>query len=114
LIENYAGAFPVWLAPVQVKLLPIAGRHIEYGKNIMKELNKQNIRVELDENNEKIGAKIRRAELEKVPYMLIFGDKEIEGGLVSVRKRGEGDLGKTKLSKFTEDVLKEIKNKIIS
>ncbi|HDK26663.1 MAG TPA: threonine--tRNA ligase, partial [Candidatus Atribacteria bacterium] len=114
LIENYAGAFPVWLAPVQVKLLPIADRHIEYGKNIMKELNKQNIRVELDENNEKIGAKIRRAELEKVPYMLIFGDKEIEEGSVSVRKRGEGDLGKTKLSKFTEDVLKEIKNKIIS
>ncbi|HEC93495.1 MAG TPA: threonine--tRNA ligase [Candidatus Atribacteria bacterium] len=114
LIENYAGAFPVWLAPVQVKLLPIADRHIEYGENIMKELNKQNIRVELDENNEKIGAKIRRAELEKVPYMLIFGDKEIEDGLVSVRKRGEGDLGKTKLSKFTEDVLKEIENKIIS
>jgi len=114
LIENYAGAFPVWLAPVQVKLLPIADRHIEYGKNIMEELNKQNIRVELDENNEKIGAKIRRAELEKVPYMLIFGDKEIEESLVSVRKRGEGDLGKTKLSKFTEDVLKEIKNKIIS
>lgn len=113
LIENYAGAFPVWLSPVQVKLLPIADRHIDYGKNIMKELNKYSIRVELDEINEKIGAKIRKAELEKVPYMLIFGDKETEEDLVSVRKRGEGDLGKTKLTKFIEDILKEIKEKTL-
>lgn len=111
LIENYAGAFPVWLAPVQVKLLPIADRHIEYGKNIMKELNKHNIRVELDEINDKIGAKIRKAELEKIPYMLVFGDKELEEGLVSIRKRGKGDLGRIKIDKFIEDVLKEIKDK---
>jgi len=111
LIENYTGAFPVWLAPVQVKLLPIADRHIEYGKNIMKELNKHNIRVELDEINDKIGAKIRKAELEKIPYMLVFGDKELEEGLVSIRKRGKGDLGRIKIDKFIEDVLKEIKDK---
>ena len=111
LIENYAGAFPLWLSPVQVKLLPIADRHIEYGKRIIKELVKQDIRVDFDEFNEKIGAKIRRAELEKVPYMLIFGDKELEEGLVSVRQRGKGDLGSVKLEKFTEDILKEIKDK---
>ncbi|MCK4240794.1 MAG: threonine--tRNA ligase, partial [Candidatus Atribacteria bacterium] len=111
LIENYAGAFPVWLAPVQAKLLPIADRHIEYGKNIMKELNKHNIRIELDEINDKIGAKIRKAEMEKIPYMLVFGDKELEEGLVSVRKRGKGDLGRIKVDKFIEGVLKEIKEK---
>src|SRR5665648_1220784 len=80
LIENYAGAFPLWLAPVQVRLLPIADRHVEYGKNIMNELVKYNIRAELDEINDKIGAKIRKAEMEKIPYMLIFGDKEVEEG----------------------------------
>jgi threonyl-tRNA synthetase len=100
LIENYAGAFPLWLAPVQVRLLPIADRHVEYGKNLVKELSKYNIRVELDEINDKIGAKIRKAELEKIPYMLIFGDKEIKEGLASVRKRGKGDLGKIKLTFF--------------
>lgn len=111
LIENYTGAFPFWLAPVQVKLLPIADRHFEYGKNIMKELNKHNIRVELDEVNDKIGAKIRKAELEKIPYMLVFGDKELEEGLVSVRKRGKGDLGRIKIDEFIKDALKEIKDK---
>jgi len=111
LIENYTGAFPVWLAPVQVKLLPIADRHIEYGKNIMKELTNHNIRVELDEINDKIGAKIRKAEVEKIPYMLVFGDKELEESLISVRKRGKGDLGRIKIDKFIKDILKEIKDK---
>ena len=111
LIENFAGAFPLWLAPVQVKLLPIADRHIKYGKDIIKKLTKYNIRVELDEVNDKIGAKIRKTEVEKIPYMLIFGDKELEEGLVSVRKRGKGDLGRIKIAKFVENVLKEIKDK---
>jgi len=111
LIENFAGAFPLWLAPVQVKLLPIADRHIKYGKDIIKKLTKYNIRVELDEVNDKIGAKIRKTELERIPYMLIFGDKELEEGLVSVRKRGKGDLGRIKIAKFLENVLKEIKDK---
>ncbi|MEA1939368.1 MAG: threonine--tRNA ligase [Candidatus Caldatribacteriota bacterium] len=113
LIENYAGAFPLWLAPVQVRLLPIADRHISYGEKLVEELKKHNIRVELDEINDKIGAKIRKAEIEKIPYMLIFGDKELEDGMVSVRKRGKGDLGKIKLTKFVEDVLKEIKEKTL-
>lgn len=111
LIENFAGAFPLWLAPVQVKLLPIADRHIKYGKDIIKKLTKYDIRVELDVVNDKIGAKIRKTELEKIPYMLIFGDKELEEGLVSVRKRGKGDLGRIKIAKFVENVLKEIKDK---
>ena len=111
LIENFAGAFPLWLAPVQVKLLPIADRHIKYGKDIIKKLTKYNIRVELDEVNDKIGAKIRKTELEKIPYMLIFGDKELEEDLVSVRKRGKGDLGRIKIAKFVENVLEEIKDK---
>lgn len=111
LIENFAGAFPLWLAPVQVKLLPIADRHIKYGKDIIKKLTKYNIRVELNEVNDKIGAKIRKTEVEKIPYMLIFGDKELEEGLVSVRKRGKGDLGRIKIAKFVENVLKEIKDK---
>ena len=113
LIENYAGAFPLWLAPVQVKLLPIADRHLDYGKKIEKILKENNIRVEFDKINDKIGAKIRKTEMEKVPYMLIFGDKEIEESVVSVRKRGEGDLGKIKIEKFVEDRLKEIKEKIL-
>jgi len=114
LIENFAGAFPLWLAPVQVKLLPIADRHIKYGKDLIKKLTKYNIRVELDEVNDKIGAKIRKTELEKIPYMLIFGDKELEEGLVSVRKRGKGDLGRIKITKFVENILKEIKDKKLS
>ncbi len=112
LIENCAGAFPVWLAPVQVKLLPLADRHIQYGKHIREELVKYNIRAELEEMNEKIGAKIRKAELEKVPYMLIFGDKEIEEELVAVRKRGEGDLGRIKITQFIADILQEVKNNV--
>lgn len=111
LIENFAGAFPLWLSPVQVKLLPIADRHIKYGKDIIKKLTKYNIRVELDEVNDKIGAKIRKTEVEKIPYMLIFGDKELEEGLVSVRKRGKGDLGRIRIAKFVENILKEIKDK---
>ena len=112
LIENCAGAFPVWLAPVQVKLLPLADRHIQYGKHIQEELVKYNIRAELEEMNEKIGAKIRKAELEKVPYMLIFGDKEIEEELVAVRKRGEGDQGRIKITQFIADILQEVKNNV--
>jgi len=114
LIENYAGAFPLWLSPIQVRLLPIADRHIGYGKNIMNELIKYNIRAELDEINDKIGAKIRKAEMEKIPYMLIFGDKEAEESLASVRKRGKGNLGKIKLTKFIGNVLKEVKEKTLS
>jgi len=114
LIENYAGAFPLWISPVQVKLLPIADRHLDYGRRIYKKLEEYKIRVEIAEINEKIGAKIRKAELERVPYMLIFGDKEIEEEVVSVRKRGKGDLGRFKLNEFLKDIQEEIRLKSIA
>lgn len=93
LIEHYAGAFPTWLAPVQAKLLPIAAAHVEYAKEIQAKLEEAGIRVQLDERNEKIGYKIREAQMQKVPYMFVIGDKEVESGSLAVRKRGEGDLG---------------------
>ena len=93
LIEHYAGAFPFWLAPVQVIILPIADRHIPYAKDIFKSLDDQNIRVEMDERNEKVGFKIREAQMKKIPYMLVIGDKEVESKTVAVRSREEGDLG---------------------
>ena len=114
LIEKYAGAFPTWLAPVQVKLLPIADRHKEYLLNVKEELEKAGMRVELDDRNEKIGFKIREAQLAKIPYMLVAGDKEAENGTLSVRKRGGVDLGAQTLDEFMNFVLKEIRDKTIS
>jgi len=112
LIEKYAGAFPVWLSPVQVKILPIIEKHVEYAKNVDKMLRDKGIRVELDDRNEKIGYKIREAQLEKVPYMLIIGDKEAEQGTVGVRSRKEGDLGSMDVNVFISRIEDEIKNKI--
>lgn len=108
LIEQFAGALPTWLSPVQVKLLPIADRHIEYGRELEKLLFEHNIRVELDENNEKIGAKIRKAEIQKIPYMLIFGDQEVANNSIKVRKRGKGDLGERTLEQFINQINIEI------
>ena len=113
LIEKYAGAFPMWLAPVQVKLLPIADRHLDYTYEIKKQLEAKGIRLEIDDRNEKIGYKIREARLQKVPYMLIIGDNEVENGTLSVRKRGEnGDLGSMKVEDFITKAVEEIENKI--
>ncbi|MBQ5901014.1 MAG: threonine--tRNA ligase, partial [Clostridia bacterium] len=114
LIEKYAGAFPTWLAPVQVKLLPIADRHKEYLMNVKEELEKAGMRVELDDRNEKIGFKIREAQLAKIPYMLVAGDKEAENGTLSVRKRGGVDLGAQTLDEFMNFILEEIREKTIS
>ncbi len=112
LIEKYAGAFPAWLAPVQVKILPIADRHHDYAKEVMSKLQESGIiRVEIDDRAEKIGYKIREAQLEKVPYMLVLGDKDIEEGAVSVRSRKEGDMGSRKVEEFIADLLEEIKTK---
>lgn len=111
LIEHYAGAFPVWLAPVQVKLLPIAEPHYAYAEEVYKRMEEAGIRVELDNRNEKIGYRIREAQLQKVPYMLVMGDKELEDKTLSVRKRGEGDLGSTPVEKVIAQILEEIKNK---
>ncbi len=113
LIENFAGAFPTWLAPVQVKILNIADSHLEYANKIKELLDDNNIRVELDDRNEKIGKKIREAQLEKVPYMLVIGDKEVEEGKVSVRHRKEGDKGSMTIDEFLNMIKAEIKSKEI-
>lgn len=113
LIEKYAGAFPMWLAPVQVKLLAVADRHLDYVYEIKKALEEKGMRVEVDGRSEKIGYKIREAQLEKVPYMFIIGDKDIEAKTVSVRHRKEGDLGAMKLEQFIEMAVEEINTKAI-
>lgn len=110
IIEKFAGAFPTWLAPVQVKILPIADAHCDYAYEIKKKFESQGIRVELDDRNEKIGYKIREAQLEKVPYMLVIGDKEIENNAVGVRSRKDGDIGAMPVEEFIEKIEKEIKN----
>lgn len=110
LIEHYAGAFPTWLAPVQVKLLPIADSHKQYAEKLKAELEKNGIRVELDDRQEKIGYKIREAQLQKIPYMLILGDKEVEANAVGVRSRKDGDIGQMQLQDFIAKVQKEVEN----
>ena len=112
LIEQYAGAFPMWLAPVQVKVLPVTDRANEYAKKLSDIFMDKDIRCEVDSRNEKIGYKIREAQLEKVPYMLILGDKEVAAGNVSVSSRKDGDLGAFELDTFIIKALEEIKNKI--
>ncbi len=111
LIEKYAGAFPTWLAPVQVKILPISDNYLDYAKEINEKLAQNGIRVELDTRNEKIGYKIREAQLEKVPYMLVAGEKEQAEGTVSVRSRKDGDQGAMPLDEFIDKILLEIKNR---
>ena len=113
LIEHYAGAFPTWLAPVQVKILPITDDQKEYANNLANQLKEKGIRVELDDRNEKIGYKIREAQLQKVPYMLVAGAKEQEANLVAVRSRKAGDIGQMKMSEFVEKIQEEIENKLI-
>ena len=109
LIEETKGAFPIWLAPVQVKLLPIADAHVEYAKEVQTKLEEAGIRVELDDRNEKIGYKIREAQLQKVPYMLVLGDKEKEAGTVGVRSRTDGDIGAMQTDEFVARIVDEIK-----
>ena len=108
LIEHFAGAFPLWLAPEQVRILPISERHHEKAREIYQQLFNAGMRVEIDERSEKIGYKIREAQLQKIPYMLIIGNKEAESGTVSVRRRGEGDLGAVKTEAFLATALAEI------
>ncbi len=113
LIEHYAGKFPVWLAPVQVKILPVSDKSLDYALEVEKALKEQGIRVETDSRNEKIGYKIREAQLEKVPYMLIIGDKEKEEKTVSVRMREKGDVGAMALADFAARVKKENDEKTV-
>ena len=113
LIEKYAGAFPTWLAPTQVKILPIGERQHEYAKDVAHKLESYGIRLELDDRNEKIGYKIREAQLDKAPYMLVLGDKEMESGVVAVRSRKEGDKGTMSFDEFVGLLLKETAEKTL-
>jgi threonyl-tRNA synthetase len=108
LIEHYAGAFPLWLAPVQVRVLPIADRHAEYARSVRDALAAADLRVELDERQEKIGYKIREAQLQKIPYMLVVGDREVAEGTVSVRSRSGGDRGSRRVDEFVAQAVAEI------
>ena len=107
LIEHFAGKFPLWLSPVQVKILPISDKFIGYVKEIQSHLQKEGLRCEIDGRSEKIGFKIRTAQLEKVPYMLIAGEKEVKAGSVSVRRRDGGDLGSMTIDSLLEALHKE-------
>ena len=113
LIEKYAGAFPAWLAPTQVKVLPIGERQHEYAQTVVEKLKAAGMRVEYDDRNEKIGYKIREAQLEKVPYMLVIGDKEAEAGAVAVRSRKEGDKGVMPVSAFIDMLTDEVQKKTL-
>lgn len=113
LIEKYAGAFPAWLAPTQVKILPISDNYRDYADKIYDELKAQGFRVELDDRSEKIGYKIREAQLEKIPYMIIAGEKEMNDGTVAVRSRKQGDLGAMKLDEFVAMLSKEVEDKVL-
>lgn len=111
LIEHYAGKFPVWIAPVQATILPISDKFNDYAYEIKKEMEDKGLRIDIDDRAEKIGYKIREARLQRIPYMLVVGEKEVEGRLVSVNKRDEGDIGQFKLEQFIDRVLEEIENK---
>ena len=111
LIEHFAGAFPTWMAPVQVKILPISEKHVEYAEKLRKAFKDAYVRVELDDRSEKIGYKIRQAQMEKVPYMLVVGDKEVEEGKVAVRKRGVGEQGAIPWEEFLANIQQEIKDR---
>jgi threonyl-tRNA synthetase len=111
LIEKYGGAFPTWLSPVQVKVLPLVDKHHDFAQEVEKKLKSRGVRVETDYRNEKIGFKIREAQLEKIPYMLVIGDKEMEAGQVAVRSRKSGDMGTMAVDAFVEKIVEEISNR---
>ncbi|MFM9020832.1 MAG: threonine--tRNA ligase, partial [Sediminibacterium sp.] len=111
LLEHYAGKFPVWLAPVQVKVLPISDKYLDYAVSVEQQLRRAGIRVEIDDRQEKIGKKIRDTELMKIPYMLIVGEKEQNEGMVSVRRQGLGDAGSETLEVFTQRIRQEVENR---
>ena len=111
LIEHFAGAFPTWLAPVQVKVLPISEKYEEYAKSVKADLDEAGIRAEIDLRSEKIGYKIREAQMQKLPYMLVVGDKEAEAGTVSVRTRGGVDLGAMPVDNFAAKITEEIRTR---
>ena len=111
LLEHYAGKLPVWLSPLQVKILPISDKFMDYAKSVLNQLKKADIRAEIDERNEKIGKKIRDTELMRIPYMLVIGEKEVNEGKVSIRRQGKGDLGAKAVDEFMAEVREEIKER---
>ena len=111
LIEHFAGSFPVWLAPEQVRVLPISEKHLDYSRSILKLLLDQQIRATIDETSDKIGAKIRLAQLEKVPYMLVLGAREEQAGEIAVRSRKNGDEGALSASEFVKRIEMEVKER---
>ncbi len=112
LIEHYAGKFPVWLSPVQASILPISDKFNDYAYEVKKKLEEAGVRVKLDARSEKIGYKIREARMQRVPYMLVIGEKEVESGQVSVNKRDHGDQGQVKIEDFVQSIVKEIEDKV--
>ena len=111
LLEHYAGKFPVWLAPVQIKVLPISDKFLDYAKSVADKLKKSDIRAEVDDRHEKIGKKIRDTELMKVPYMLVVGEKEVNENKVAVRRQGKGDIGVKDLDVFITEAVVEMKER---
>ena len=111
LIEHFAGAFPSWIAPVQVKVVPVTEKHMNYARSVADALSASNVRVEIEEGNDTLGYKIRKAQMEKVPYMLIIGDKEVQANQVSVRRRKVGDQGSIDIDSFISNIMCEIKNR---
>jgi threonyl-tRNA synthetase len=113
LIEKYAGAFPVWLAPTQVRILPVAEPHRAYAEELRIRFQRAGVRVQVDDSDEKLGKKIRQTQMEKIPYMLVVGDKEVEGGTVAVRSRKEGELGSMDVGEFLEKIRKENDDRVL-
>jgi threonyl-tRNA synthetase len=114
LVEHYAGAFPLWLAPVQVEICPVSEKVIDYAKHVYETLKRHGVRVHLDDRNEKLPAKIRDAQMQKIPYMMVVGGKEAEAGTVSVRHRSKGDLGPKPLAEVVESLHQEIASRAIA
>src|SRR3990170_6916444 len=110
LIEHFAGAFPVWLSPMQAVVIPIADRHLDYARNIQGQLEKAGLRIEVDERNERMNAKIRDAQNQKIPYMMVVGDREVENQTIAVRLRSEENLGAMGLDAFQELVRRDIQS----
>ncbi|MEG2670517.1 MAG: His/Gly/Thr/Pro-type tRNA ligase C-terminal domain-containing protein, partial [Oscillospiraceae bacterium] len=113
LIEKYAGALPLWMSPEQVRIIPVTDRTLEYATSAKRELESNGIKLTLDDRSEKVGYKIREAQLEKVPYMLVLGDKDEEAGIVSVRDRKTGETAQMSLGEFIQKLKEEIKSKTI-
>jgi threonyl-tRNA synthetase len=113
LIEKYAGALPTWLSPTQARILPVAQPHVEYAFELMKKLKEAGIRVQVDDSDEKLGKKIRQTQMDKIPYMLVIGDKELEFGTIAVRSRKEGELGSLDTDAFVNKIKYEIDNRVI-